>query len=368
MKSDLLRNPPDLKLLLSIVALVAFGLLMLLSASSVIGLDFQGDPQYYFKHQLINGVLPGFVFMLIAMIVPYEFWKKLVLPLIVCSLVLLFLVFVPGVGTAYNGASRWIAVGPITLQPSEIAKIAMVLYLALLFANRKKDSGLESAFKPFAVIVVLLALLIMKQPDLGTLMVVFLTAIMIYFMAGAKIKSMAALLLVTALAAATFIVISPYRTARVEIFLDPEKDPSGTGYQVNQAIMAVGSGGIWGFGFGQSRQKFRYLPEPAGDSIFAVTAEELGFVRMTGFILLYGFMVFRGFRVASRAPDEFSRLVAGGITSWFLVQMLVHAGANVALIPLTGVPLPFVSYGGTALAISLFSVGIVLGISREASD
>lgn len=361
------KNPPDLLLLLALLALVAFGGLMLTSASSVLGLDLQGDYYFFARHQFLNGIIPGLIVLAVMTLIPYRLWRRGAVPFLFAVLLLLVLVFIPAFSFSYGGATRWVQIGPVTVQPAEFAKLAVILYLAALFASREKAAGsVNEALVPFLLVAGLVGILIARQPDVGTLVVVTGAALLMYFAAGARLLHLVG---IVAGAAAIFFVLiqsAPYRLARFTTFLHPELDPKGIGYQVHQALLAIGSGGVWGLGFGHSRQKYRYLPEPAGDSIFSIAAEELGLLRIALLVGLYAFIVLRGYAIARRAPDAFGRLVATGITSWFFVQAVVHIGANLALFPLTGIPLPFVSYGGSALVIALGGAGILLNISRSA--
>lgn len=364
-----MRRRPDLLLLLAILAVVAFGMLLLASASSVLGIDLTGDPYTFAKHQFFFGVLPGLGALLLTMNIPYRFLRKIVIPLLLFVIVLLVLVFVPPFQAATSGAARWVRFGPVTVQPAEFAKLALILYLAALLAGRDVRGGrVRETLLPFLVIVGIIAVLLVAQPNVGTLALITAAAMLTYAAAGAPVSQ---LLGMGAAAIALFFILirtAPYRVARLITFLRPETDPKGIGYQVQQALLAIGSGGLWGFGIGRSRQKFRYLPEPAGDAIFAIAAEELGFIRLTLFLLLYLFIILRGYRIARTCSDPFGRLVAVGITSWFFVQAVVHMGANAGLIPLTGIPLPFVSYGGSALVVALAGAGILLNISKYAHD
>lgn len=360
-----MKKTPDLILLLAIISLVSLGSLMLVSASSVLGLDLHNDPYYFVRHQFYNGILPGLIVLIVTMFVPYTVWRRAVVPFLVGVVVLLLMVFIPQFQMSYGGASRWVHLGLFSVQPAEFAKLAVIMYLAALFSSREKTQGhVHDTLIPFLIVVGLIGVLIIKQPDVGTLVVVTGASLIIYYLAGASWKH---LWMVIGGGLATLIILirlAPYRMARFTTFLHPELDPKGIGYQVHQALLAVGSGGIWGLGFGRGRQKFRYLPEPAGDSIFAIAAEELGFLRISILLFLYIFIIVRGYQIARKAPDTFSRLVAAGITSWFFVQAVVHVGANLSIFPLTGIPLPLVSYGGSAIVITLVGAGILLNISR----
>lgn len=356
---------PDLVLLLALLALVAFGLLMVASASSVVGMDVGNDPYLFARHQLFYGVLPGVAALIVAMAIPYRLLRRLVVPLLMAVIILLILVFVPGLRFTSGGAARWVHVGAITVQPAELTKLALILYLAALLSSREVHRGRTTeTLAPFLFVVGLIAVLIAAQPDIGTLVVVTSAALLTYGAAGAPWSHLLGISVLAGAALFGLIRAAPYRVARLITFLRPETDLKGIGYQVQQALLAIGSGGMWGLGFGRSRQKFRYLPEPATDAIFAVVAEELGFLRVALFLLLYLLVILRGYRIAKACADPFGRLVATGITSWFLVQAIIHIGANIGLLPLTGVPLPFISYGGSALVVSLAASGILLNISR----
>lgn len=364
-----MRRPPDLLLLFAILALVTFGILMVASASSVLGIDLRGDPYAYARHQFFFGVLPGLAVLVVAMGIPYRFLRKIVVPLLAVVIVLLVLVFVPSLQGFSGGATRWVRFGPVSVQPAELAKLALVLYLAALLATRAVHRGhLRETLLPFLVVVGVIATLLVLQPDIGTLVVVTGAAVLMYAAAGAPLAHLAGIVVASAVALFVLIRSAPYRVARFITFLRPETDPQGIGYHVQQALLAIGSGGLWGLGLGRSRQKFRYLPEPGGDAIFAVASEELGFLRMLILLLLYLFVIVRGFQIARGAPDPFGRLVAAGITSWFFVQAVVHIGANTALLPLTGIPLPFISYGGSALVVAMAGAGVLLNISRYARN
>lgn len=360
-----MRRPPDLLLLLAVLALVGFGILLVASASSVLGIDLRADPHAFAKRQFFNGILPGLAVLIVTMNIPYGLLRKIVVPLLAVVILLLVLVFVPGLQGFYGGAARWVRVGTLSVQPAELAKLALILYLAALLAGREVKHGhVREALLPFLVTVGVVAVLIAAQPDIGTLVVVAGASLFTYALAGAPWSHVAGIVMFSSAALLALVRAAPYRVARFITFLRPEADPTGIGYQIQQALLAIGSGGIWGLGLGRSRQKFRYLPEPAGDAIFSIAAEELGFLRVSVFLLLYVFIILRGYQIARSAPDAFGRYMAAGITSWFFVQITVHVGANMALLPLTGIPLPFVSYGGSALVVALAGAGILLNISR----
>jgi cell division protein FtsW len=360
------KAKPDQILTTTIFALLVFGLVMLSSAGVAISQLRFGDPYYFFKHQLFFGVIPGLVLMYFAQKIDYHFWKKFAFPFFALNLIFLILVFIPGLGLNFQGASRWIRLGPFSFQPSEMLKLSIILYLAAwLESKREKGADFFEGFLPFLAIVGTVGFLIIKQPDMGTLGSIVLISMAVYFMSGAKWKHLAAMLGLGALAFLALVKFESYRMSRLMVFLHPEMDPRGIGYQINQALLAIGSGGIFGLGLGHSRQKFNYLPEPVGDSIFAIIAEELGMIGAAALVVLFIVFAMRGLKIAKNAPDIFGRLVAVGITSWVIFQALMNIAAISGLIPLTGVTLPFISYGGTSLVFLMTGVGILLNISKK---
>lgn len=347
--------------------LLALGIIMLSSASAVLSYQKFGTPYYYVIHQLLFGLLPGLVLMIIASRIDYHVWRRFALPLLFVSIVLLVLVFIPGISYEYGGARRWIHVGPFLFQPSEIVKLSFLLYLATWLSGKgaKNVGNFSYGFLPFAVMTGAITLLIVLQPDVGTMGVITAIAFTMYFIGGAALPHIA--IAATAGIALLLVLIrsAEYRFKRFMTFLHPELDPLGIGYHINQALLAIGSGGLFGRGFGHSRQKFAYLPEVTGDSIFAVIAEELGFIFVIVFIGLFVFFAYRGLAIARRAPDELGKFIAVGIVAWIIVQAFINIAAMLSLVPLTGIPLPFVSYGGSALLVSLTAVGILINISRQ---
>ena len=362
------QKPKEEKAFLgAVIALLVFGLVMISSAGIIYSTTRFGDSYWFFKHQLVFGVLPGLAAMWLMARIDYRIWKKFAVPIFMLMIVLLLLVFVPGVGSRVYGASRWLQLGPFSFQPSEMAKLSVILYVSAWLSSRtsRQVADFLEGLVPFLGIVGVVGLLVLKQPDTGTFGVIALSAFAIFFVAGARFSHIAGILAGGVALLGLLVAMEPYRLNRLLAFLNPAGDPQGIGYQVTQALLAVGSGGFWGNGLGHSRQKFNYLPEPVTDSIFAVISEELGFVGAFLLVGLFVFIAMRGLRIAKNAPDEFGRYVAVGVTAWIVLQAFVNIGANVALIPLTGIPLPFVSYGGTSLLFLLASVGILLSISRR---
>lgn len=358
-------HPPDYVLWGAIGALLIFGLVMLSSAGSVLGFQRYDDANYFLKEQLVS-VFIGLIGLTVLSRIDYHHWYKWSVPVFLLSVILLLILFFPGIGSLYLGARRWINLGFFTIQPSELAKLGMVIYLAAWVDRRQHSLKLarESLF-PFLATVGLVVVLVLAQPDLGTATVIVATSFLMYFVAGAPLRHLAGLLVAGFSFLLIMIRIAPYRTQRFTVFLNPDLDPLGIGYHINQALLAIGTGGWLGLGLGRSRQKFNYLPEPAGDSIFAVTAEELGFLFTLIFITLWGFVIYRGLQIARAAPDRFGQLLATGIIIWLGLQAFINIGALSGLLPLTGIPLPFLSHGGSAMISNLAAIGILLNISRQ---
>ncbi len=356
----------DYWLLLLTLALLVFGLTALYSASTVESIDNFGNTTHYIFHQLAYGVGIGLISMLIFSKIDYKIWQKLLPLIVLASLVLLALVKIPGFSFSAGGASRWIHIGPIFFQPSELAKLAVVLYLAA-WAGKKASLRENFIFGllPSLIIVGLFSLLILFQPDFGTMSVLVGTSAVLLFASGIKLKHFLLLMACGLLAVALLIKFEPYRAERLTSFLNPKIDPQGSSYQINQSLLAIGAGGVTGYGYGLSRQKYNYLPEPMGDSIFAITAEELGFFRVIFVLLLFLMFFLRARKISQGISDPFGRMTVLGVATWISLQALVNIGSMVGVMPLTGVPLPFFSYGSSALLITLSAVGIVLNISKN---
>ncbi len=348
-----------------LVVLIGLGLIMLASASWPLGFDRFNDGYYFLKHQLIFGLFPGLLGFVVALRLPYEGLKRFAPHLLGFSILLLVLVFIPGLGAEFGGSRSWITLGSLSFQPSELVKLTFVIYLAAWLDGRSKVElkTLATGLIPFLTVLGIIAVLLMLQPDTGTLGIIVLTGFAVYFVAGAPIHHLAGVGILGVGVLALLINFSDYRAERLQTFLHPELDPQGVGYHINQALLAIGSGGWFGRGYGHSLQKFQYLPEVAGDSIFAVMAEEMGFVLVAAFLLFYITFLYKGLDIADKAADNFGRYLVIGIMTWFGIQAFVNIGAMVGIMPITGVPLPFVSYGGTALAVCLTAAGIVLNVS-----
>jgi len=362
-----------------ILVLIFSGILILASVSASFSLQTFGTTYYFLSHQFFVGLLPGLLVGLTLFLLPLTMLKKWSLPALIFSILLLLLTFLPIIGVE-SGAHRWIFLGPFSFQPSELLKLTFIIYLAALLANKipkrgefhqKKKWSVKSllegkeALLPFAVVTGVISFLLIAQPDISTLGVIGLTGIIMYFVSGTPwwhtpfmIGGGIATLLV-------LIQMAPYRFSRIKVFLDPSLDPLGQGYQMKQALIGIGSGGLTGIGLGLSFQKFGFLPEPISDSIFAVVAEELGFIGATFLVLLFLLFAWRSFSLARRIEDPFAKIATIGIASWITLQAFINMGSITGLLPLTGIPLPFISYGGSALAVELIAMGILLKMTRQ---
>lgn len=340
------------------LTLTVLGLLVVADTSAPQALSVFNDRFYFVKQQAIWAGI-GIVGMVVAMQVPYKFWEKIALPAFIGIVITLVLVLIPGLGSKALGARRWLSLGPFSFQPSELVKLGLAIYLAKVGA---KDKGALSFFIPIGI----LAGLIMLQPDLGTTLIVAFVGFVQVFVSGISIWAISASVAVGAVLAFIAVIFSPYRRARLMTFFEHSTDPLDSSYHIRQVLLALGSGGIFGVGLGKSRQKFLFLPESATDSVFAIIAEELGLIGATILIILLAIFIYKGLLIAYRAPDKFSKLLATGIIAWIGGQTLMNIGAMVAIIPLTGIPLPFFSYGGSALTTILIATGILLNISKYA--
>jgi len=350
------KKPLDKVLLALTLGLTLFGVLMVYDASVVEAYNLFNDKYYFLKQQLIWFSL-GFLALIITSRLPLVWLKKIAPIALLISIILLVLVLIPGIGSSTYGARRWISLGGFTLQPTELVKLTLSLYLATWLAKQR-------SFWHYLVLLGLILGLIMLQPDLGTSIVIIFTAVLTYSISGANIFHLLSIGMISVLSGMALIFSSSYRKERLLTFFNPTRDPLGSSYHIRQALIAIGSGGLWGLGLGQSRQKYQFLPQVTTDSIFAIIAEEIGFFGSSLVIIAIFFIVLRGFKIARLAPDTFSKLLAAGISSWIGIQATVNLAAMLALTPLTGVPLPFVSYGGSSLIVILTGVGLLLNISK----
>ncbi len=358
-------HDPDYTLLVVLGLILIFGLVFLASASWVTSFEAHQDPYFLLKEQFFKGIFFGFILFFICSHIDYNFWRKNAWLILLVGIGLLLLVFIPTIGKTVNNAQRWINLFGFSFQPSEFIKLALIIYLSAWFASKKNEiKDFSKVFIPFVIIVALIAFLIMLQPDMGTTLLVVAICLSLYFLAGGQIGLLAGLSLVGGGLFYFLIKKAAYRANRLMVYLNPELDPLGIGYHINQAILAVGSGGIFGRGLGRSRQKFNYLPEVASDSIFAVIAEELGFIFTFLFLLFYFYFFYLVFRLSKNAPDEFSRLMILGVFVLLVWQSLLNIMAMLGLVPLTGAPLPLISYGSSSMVIILAGLGIVFNISQ----
>jgi len=351
------KQKPDYLTALVIFGLVLFGLLMVYDASVIEAYHKFSDKYFYLKQQLKwvgLGLLSGLIFAR----VDYQKLSKFAGLGMLITIILLVLVLIPGVGLKALGAKRWVNLGGFSLQPAELTKLVFVLFLASWLSKQRR-------LLPLIFLTGLILGLIVLEPDLGTAVVIITSSFLLYFVSGAPLLSLCLLALSGLLGGLVLIWLSPYRRQRFLTFLDPTLDPLGASYHIRQALIAIGSGGLFGVGLGRSLQKYQYLPAATTDSIFAVIAEETGFAGSLVVILAFLFLIWRGIRIAKEAPDRFGQLLATGITSWIAIQALINFAAMVALVPLTGVPLPFISYGGSSMVTSLVAIGILLNISKK---
>ena len=363
------RHQVAYPLLVAVIALVAIGVVMVYSASSVNSYITTADPGSQGLQQGIWAVL-GLVAMVAASRTDFRLLRYVAIPAFVVTMGLLVVVLIPGIGTSAFGSRRWLFLPGIGgFQPAELAKLAVCLYLAHWLDRRGTEArGLWNGLVPFLVLVGPGFLLISLEPDLGTAGVYVAAALAVFFMAGANLFYLGAIGGSVVGAAYLMVTSTPYQLQRIEGFLDPFRDPLHTGYNAVQALLALGLGGITGAGLGASRQKYLYLPAPSTDFIFAIIGEEWGLIGTVTVLLLFVVVAYQGYRIAIKAPDTFSGLLAAGITTWLVVQACINMMVVTALLPVTGIPLPFISYGGSALIINLVAIGILLSISRETTQ
>ena len=345
--------------------IIAFGLVMLSSATSAMSYYKYGDSYYFFKHQLF-GIFVGFIAFYILAKIDYHKWEKYSFWFLILSVLLLLLVFIPGLSASYGKARSWINVFGFSLQPSELVKISFLIYLSSWVARRKKFvKDFSQGLAPFLFVLGTVAVLMIKQPDIGTLSIIAIVSMIVYFVGGGNLKHIGSIVIAGFIGVALMTSFMPYQASRIKCFMDPSYSEADKCYQVSQSLIAVGSGGLTGRGIGASRQKFTYLPEVSGDSIFAVIGEETGMIFSTILVSLFLLIFYRGYLIAKFALDDFGRLLAIGIVSWIVVQAIINIGGMINFMPMTGVPLPFVSYGGTAILSAMAAMGILVNISKH---
>ncbi len=359
------RRAPDLILLFTVVILVAFGVLMVLSSSSYSARVRFGDSFYYFKRQAVWAMGGLLLMLFLQQRIDYWIYRRYARICIFIALALLALSLIPGIGIEARGSQRSILLGPISVSPAELVKLCLVVYLAHSFCRvPEKLRRFFAGVMPHLAVVALVVGMVMLQPDLGTAVTIGGTVLIMLYIAGARPGHLLGLVLLGVPVVHRLIESEPYRQRRFYAFLDPWSDPLGSGFHIIQSLYALGSGRVFGVGLGASHQKFLYLPEQHTDFIFAIVGEELGLVGCTALLLLFCILAWRGFRIAACAPDSFSGLLAAGITVMILLQVMINIGVVTSVFPVTGIPLPFISYGGSSLLVTMGAIGILLNISR----
>lgn len=358
------RKPADFIIIFSVILLTSIGIVMVFSASQYsAGIRF-GDDFYFLKRQLIWSIL-GFIVMGFASIFPYKKVQKLSKFILLISIFLLVIVLIPGIGKEVNGAWRWIGFGPFTLQPSELAKISIIIYMANSLVKKKEEiRTFSKGILPYLALMVLMGGLIVKEPDLSTAIVIAGLIFAMMFIAGANLKYIVGLGLLSIPLLAVLIFSASYRLNRFTSFLNPWEDMGGDGYQVIQSLLALGSGGLFGQGLGNGKQKLLYIPEPQNDFIVANIGEELGLIGTMTILILFMLLIWRGIRIALHAPDMFSSLFASGMVFLIGFQVIINVAVATSLMPVTGMPLPFISAGGSSLVFLMGGIGVLLNISR----
>ncbi len=357
--------PLDTVLFATVAALVGIGLVMVFSASSATAYAEHGDIAYYLKRQLIwlaVGLIGAFALYRLE----YHRLKKMAPTILIAAIAGLVLVFVPHVGLGVNGGRRWIGTSALSIEPSEFAKLALVIYLsAVLAARGERITSLVRGLFPLCIPVAIMAVLVLKEPDLGTASLLIFTAFTLFFAAGARIVHLFAVVFATLPFAVLTVLASSYRRARIFAFLDPWKDPQNTGFHIVQSLLALGSGGIFGVGLGASRAKFFYLPEQYTDFIFSVLGEELGLIGALAVVVLFVILAYRAIRIALAAPDRFGFFLAIGCAAMITIQAFINVGVVSSSWPVTGVPLPFISFGGSSLVVNLLAVALIANVGRH---
>lgn len=347
-------------ILISIIGLFAF-------ASASLGILASSESKFYgvLFNQIVFGFVGGVIALWLGLNIPYPFWRKYSFLIFLGTILITIAVFIPDVGVSHNGARRWISIGPVSFQPVELLKLGFIIYFATWLSwARKKLHEFKYKIVPSIIILGLISFILLKQPDTKSLMLIIIASAAMLFVSGVSWKKIGLLVGVGALGIVALAFFRPYVMERVHTFLNPDLDPRGDSYQLNQSLIAVGSGGVFGRGLGQSVQKFNYLPEPQGDSIFAVIAEEVGFVGSAILVILYIFLSIRGYKIGMQAPDSFGQYLVVGLVTLIVAQSFLNMASLLGLFPLTGVPLVFVSHGGTSLAVALASAGIILNVSK----
>lgn len=359
------KNNIDKFFLTLVISLIVIGAIMFTSAS--LGILAKNETKFYgvIFNQFIFGLGGGIIAFYLGYKINYKFWRKYALPLFISSIILTILVFIPKLGVSHGGAKRWVDILGYSFQPVEFLKIGFIIYFASWLAWAKlKVKDIRYSILPFVILIGLVAGILINQPDTKSIILMSSTAIVMLFVSGVPLKYLSGMIGIILIGFAILVSFKPYLLERVYTFIDPSRDSHGASYQLQQSLIAIGSGGIMGRGLGQSIQKFNYLPEPQGDSIFAVIGEEFGFVGCVSLLILYVIFALRGYRIAYYSPDPFSKLLTIGIISIITFQSFMNIASIVGVFPLTGVPLVFISHGGTALLLDMGLMGIILNISQ----
>ena len=347
------------------IVLISIGIVMIYSSSGIYALQELGNSGYYL-HRHLSFLLLGFLLMFGAMAMDYYELRKISKPLLLFAIFLLVLVLIPGIGKESNGARRWFQIGAWSFQPSEMAKIILIIYVADFLARKQnKIKSFKQGFLPLILVLGIVCLLILKQPDLGNCVLLGVLVFILMFVAGARLRHLASILLFSLPALYFLVVRVPYRMARIMAFLDPWEDSLGVGFQLSQSQIALGSGGIYGVGLGKSFQKLFYLPAAHTDFILSIIGEELGFIGTFAVILLFVFFIWQGLRIVRRTTDEFGYFLSMGLLLLIGLQVVVNIGVSIGVLPTKGLPLPFISYGGSALIFNMIAVGLLLNVSRH---
>ncbi|MBU4304267.1 MAG: putative lipid II flippase FtsW [Candidatus Omnitrophica bacterium] len=347
------------------IILVCIGIVMIYSASAIYAFENLGDSAYYLKRHIVY-VLIGLFFSFLTMSVDHQKLKAMSKPLVLASFVLLILLLIPGIGREVGGARRWFRFGFLSFQPSELAKFAMVVYSADFLSRKKTEiTSFLRGFVPVLSVLGVLCLLILVQPDLGTVLAMVTICFIMFFIAGVKITYMISMFLAALPGVYLLIFNVPYRRDRILAFLDPWSDPLGIGFQIIQSLVALGSGGLFGVGLGQGKQKFLYLPAAYTDFIFSIIGEELGFIGTAAIVILLALFLIQATKISLKAKDSFGRLLAFGLVSCLLVEAIVNMGVVTSILPTKGLPFPFISYGGTSLVFNMMYVGLILNIGKN---
>ncbi len=348
-----------------LLVLISIGIVMIYSSSGIYALQELGNSTYYL-HRHLSFLLLGFLLMLGVMTVDYYELRKISKPLLLFAIFLLILVLIPGIGKEANGARRWFQIGALSFQPSEMAKVILIIYVADFLARKQnKIRSFKEGFLPLILVLGVVCLLILKQPDLGNCVLLGVLVFILMFVAGARLRHLASLILLSLPVIYFLIIRVPYRMARIMAFLDPWEDSLGVGFQLSQSQIALGSGGLYGVGLGKSVQKLFYLPAAHTDFILSIIGEELGFIGTLTVVLLFIFFLWQGLRIVRRTTDEFGYFLSMGLLLLMGLQVVVNVGVSIGALPTKGLPLPFISYGGSALIFNLMAVGLLLNVSRH---